>query len=305
MTARKITAALLSIFICISLSINIFAQSVPGKEGYVSDAANVLSQTTEEQVAQIATELKDSCGVDLAVLTQRNVEGSMKEFSTEVFEHWGLNSRGALLVLSLQNQSYYLILGTVAQENFTQTDINNMLLDDLEPYFAQENYDAGVIAICESLQKEMTELYYEEPEVSETPKEEKKSSGFVEFLKGLVKFILILAAMVALVVGFIYARSEYIKIRRIRHQRREEILTGTAPSSYVPAEKREYVEPEEEAKPQEKEESWFPSYNFDESFKLDMDRDLSTPDDPETKEYDIYKTHSSTKYDFETFSKRK
>lgn len=304
MSVKKTTASLLSIIICIALSFNVFATSIPGKDGFVSDAANVLSQSTEEQVAEIATVLKDSCGVDLAVLTQRSVEGSMKEFSTEVFEHWGLNSRGALIVLSIQDQSYYLILGTVAQQNFTQTDLNNMLLKDMEPYFAEENYDAGVIALCETLEKEMTELYYKEVEVSEAPTEKREASGFVKFLQGLVKFILILAAMVALVMGFIYVRGEYLKIRRIRHQRREEILTGTAPSSYVPAENRAELEPEE-VKPEEKEESWFPSYNFDEKFELDMDRDLSTPDDPETKDYDIYRTHSSTKYDFETFSKRK
>ena len=304
MSVKKIISSLLSIIICIALSFNVLAVSIPVKDGFVSDAANVLSQETEEQVTETATVLKESCGVDLAVLTQRSVEGSMKEYSTAVFENWGLNSRGALVVLSIQDQNYYLILGSVAQQNFTQTDINNMLLEYMEPYFAEENYDAGVIALCDNLEKVMTELYYEEVEVSEAPVEKKEASGFVKFLAGLVKFILILAAMVALVVGFIYVRGEYLKISRIRHQRREEILTGTAPSSYVPAEKRVDVEPEE-VKHEEKEESWFPSYNFDENFELDMNRELSTPEDPETKEYDIYKTHSSTKYDFETFSKRK
>ena len=304
MSFKKITASLLSIIICLSLSLNIFAQSIPAKEEYISDAANVLSQATEEQVTATAVALKESCDVDLAVLTQRSVQGSMKEFSTAVFENWGLNSRGALIVLSVQDENYYLILGSVAQEHFTQTDINNMLLEDMEPYFAEENYDAGVLALCDSLKNEMNALYYQAEEIVETPVVEKEQSGFVKFLAGLVKFIFILATMVAFAMGFIYVRSEYIKIRRIRHQRREEILTGTAPSSYVPAEKRVDARPEE-VKPEKKEDSWFPSYNFDEKFELDMDRDLSTPEDPETKEYDIYKTHSSTKYDFETFSKRK
>lgn len=303
MTVRKLSTAFLSIILCICLSVGAWAQSIPAKTEYVSDAANALSEDTELQVTALAEDLKAECGVDLAVLTQRSVTGSMKEFSTAVFEHWGLNSKGALVVLSTQDQSYYLLLGTVAQENFTQTDINNMLLEHMEPYFAEENYNAGVMALCKVLDKELRELYYVEPEVSEAPVEEKKPSGFASVLLGILKFILILAAMLALVAAFVYVRGEYLKVRRIRHQRREEILTGTAPSSYVP--KREVPEQVEPEEVKDDFDGSFPSYNFDENFELDMNRDLSTPEDPETKEFDFYKTYSSTKYDFETFSKRK
>lgn len=305
MTVRKLSTAFLSIIICICLSLSVSAQSVPARTDYVNDAANALSEDTELKVTAIAENLKAECGVDLAVLTQRSVSGSMKEFSTSVFDHWGLNSKGALVVLSLQDQSYYLLMGTLAQQNFTQTDINNMLLDYMEPYFAEENYDAGVLALCDVLEKELSELYYVESEVSEEPVEEKKASGFWAVVLGIFKFILILAAMLAFVAAFVYVRGEYLKVRRIRHQRREEILTGTAPSSYVPESRREEPEAEPEPSPEETYDNSFPSYNFDEKFELDMDRDLSTPEDPETKEFDFYKTYSSTKYDFETFSKRK
>jgi len=63
--------------------------------GYVSDFANVMSASDRSATERLLTELEQKTGAQVAVVTLKSLDGGqIAEFSTRLFENWGIGQKG-------------------------------------------------------------------------------------------------------------------------------------------------------------------------------------------------------------------
>ena len=75
--------------------------------GWVSDTADILSDSTEAQLNKMISELEAKNGAEIAVVTVNETAPypSPKAFTTKLFNHWGIGKKdinnGALYLISV------------------------------------------------------------------------------------------------------------------------------------------------------------------------------------------------------------
>lgn len=75
--------------------------------GWVSDGANVIAADAEQRINGRLDALARDLGVEVALVTVQDVDGTPKEFATELFNRWGVGNKEAnngLLVLLVMGQ---------------------------------------------------------------------------------------------------------------------------------------------------------------------------------------------------------
>ena len=90
--------------------------SVPTRDIYAQDYANVLSKETESRINRLSTELQSRTGAQIAVVTIRSLEGTpIEEFSLELFRKWGIGDRkknnGVLILISVAEKRSRIEIG--------------------------------------------------------------------------------------------------------------------------------------------------------------------------------------------------
>src|SRR5439155_22521929 len=75
----------------------------PRPHGWVTDQAGVLDAAGAQQIDAIAGRLHADRGIELAVVTVDDVQGTPKKFATALFQRWGIGSaqtnNGVLVLL--------------------------------------------------------------------------------------------------------------------------------------------------------------------------------------------------------------
>ncbi len=149
-------AALLVLLLCSCGSDLIKATS----DFYYNDAANVLSDETEDVIYNNSERLDKACGSQIVVVTTRDLDGmSCRDFAVKLFNQWKVGDKdkdnGLLLLLYIastdEDSNYYLATGSGATDIIGNSLAGELLDEYLEPYFAVRNFDTGVQAVYEQL----------------------------------------------------------------------------------------------------------------------------------------------------------
>jgi len=137
------------LFAALLLAVPALAVVEPTDNFYVADYAGVLDVQTEAQILEQSAALDDQTGAQIVVVTvDFTGTESTADYAYSLFNDWGIGSasedNGVLLLLVIGAQDYYLLQGRGLESVLTNAWLQETLDRDLEPYFAQENYDAGV-----------------------------------------------------------------------------------------------------------------------------------------------------------------
>src|SRR5262245_54583542 len=89
---------------------------VPKPDGYVTDNADVLSESAEQSLEALATELDEKTKAQLAILTVPSLEGAALDYaSLMVARQWGVGdkkqSKGLLIFLALDDHKLRTEIG--------------------------------------------------------------------------------------------------------------------------------------------------------------------------------------------------
>lgn len=172
----------------------------PTQDYYVNDYADVLSQSTEDEIIEKNIALENASGAQIVVVTVDSTQGlSAEEFAYEVANDWGIGSakedNGVLLLLDIGGQDYQCIQGRGLEDTLTTATLSRILQEDLEPDFAAGDYDAGVQKTFDSLYSQVAAIYGTSPGGQAQPgRPERRGSDagiIVGFLVLLVLFILV------------------------------------------------------------------------------------------------------------------
>lgn len=131
---------------------------------WVEDFANVLSPSTEQYIQQYSQYLADDHSACIVVVTMDYVTGEIDDYALSLFNQWRIGDgnfdNGVLLLLSIGDDDYYMMIGRGLEDDFPISDIQYLLDNYLEPDFAVRNYDSGVRKVFEKTYEYMEENVY-------------------------------------------------------------------------------------------------------------------------------------------------
>lgn len=267
-TASKLISILLAFCLIISLSAVSFADTVEVPEApggvYVLDEAEVLDLDSENSLNSKSAKLKDDTGLEFYIVTTADKgELSLKDYTYAIFDKWNIGGdedKGIILVLDIEDDSYYLKPGDSIREVYTGTVLQGYLDTYLEGDFANKNYGEGaielhaaistlgrrVLEIEESQSESNSESESESANASESEAEseaeENAGGGFWGFIGGFFKVIFVIFLILVAFVVIINVRGQMVKKKRrearlaARRQRQAERKSSssaaTAATSY-------------------------------------------------------------------------
>lgn len=127
----------------------------PPANGYVADYADVLEKETEDYIIELNQVLQQATGAQIVVVTVDFTDGMrLEEYAYTIFNEWGIGDKeknnGLLLLLSIGDDDYWAMQGKGLENALTSAMLGEYLYQDLEPDFAQGQYNVGVRKVFDS-----------------------------------------------------------------------------------------------------------------------------------------------------------
>jgi uncharacterized protein len=124
---------------------------------WVTDNANILSDSTETQLNQMISDLEAKNGSEIAVVTVPDTKPSAtpKAFITELFNFWkiGKNGKnnGVLLLISSEERRVQIETGSGIQSILPDAKAVGIIETEITPKFKQQDFDGGTLAGTKAL----------------------------------------------------------------------------------------------------------------------------------------------------------
>ncbi|MEG4861509.1 TPM domain-containing protein [Microcoleus sp. K1-B6] len=119
---------------------------------WVTDKANILSDSTETQLNQMISDLEAKNGSEIAVVTVPDTKPSAtpKAFATELFNFWGIGKKGTnngvLLLISAGERRVQIETGSGLQSILPDAQVVGIIKTEITPRFKQQDFDGGTLA---------------------------------------------------------------------------------------------------------------------------------------------------------------
>ncbi len=124
---------------------------------WVTDKANILSDSTETQLNQMIGELDAKNGSEIAVVTVPDTKPSVtpKAFATELFNYWEIGKKGknngVLLLISSGERRVQIETGSGIQGILPDAKTVSIIQTEITPKFKQQDFDGGTLAGTKAL----------------------------------------------------------------------------------------------------------------------------------------------------------
>ena len=126
---------------------------------WVTDKANILSDSTETQLNQMISYLETKNGSEIAVVTVPDTKPSAtpKAFATELFNFWGIGKKGknngVLFLISSGERHVQIETGSGIQSILPDAKAVGIIETEITPRFKQQDFDGGTLAGTKALVK--------------------------------------------------------------------------------------------------------------------------------------------------------
>ena len=124
---------------------------------WVTDKANILSDSTETQLNQMISDLEAKNGSEIAVVTVPDTKPSAtpKAFATELFNFWGIGKKGknngVLFLISSGERRVQIETGSGIQSILPDAKAVGIIQTEITPRFKQQDFDGGTLAGTKAL----------------------------------------------------------------------------------------------------------------------------------------------------------
>lgn len=165
----------------------------PSYEGYVLDQPRWLSDGQKEVIVRHGKNLEEKTGAQVVVAIVHDLQGlPIETYGNELFQKWKIGKKGEdngiLLLISQEDRKFRLEVG-YGLEGAIPDSRAKMLLNELVPYFREEEYGEGIVR----LYLEILSIVYEEYGLSpgddleeDLPTSEFSSEDSDDFMEALV-----------------------------------------------------------------------------------------------------------------------
>ena len=124
------------------------APVIPKPEGWVNDFAGVIDSDSRTRIDALAREIKEKTGVELAVVTVKDMGGlPVEDFANKLYRGWGIGGKGknegALILLAMQERKVRIETGYGLEGLFNDARCGDILDQFVLPEFKQGNFGEG------------------------------------------------------------------------------------------------------------------------------------------------------------------
>lgn len=164
---KKALSALLCVALCLVLALAGVAQAdiaKPNDDFYYYDDAGVMTEATRAMIYYNNVELQKACGAQIVVAAVKTLGGmTCESYAYQLINDWGVGDKdennGAVLLLAIEEDDYYLTVGTGLERHLDAGTVKTLLDEYLEPDFARKDYDAGIRKIFEAVFTRVSSAY--------------------------------------------------------------------------------------------------------------------------------------------------
>ena len=120
--------------------------------GWVSDTADILSSSTENELNRLITELERRTSAEMAVVTVPDTQGyaTPKEFTTRLFNYWGIGkagqNNGVLFLISVGDRRLEIETGRGLATILPDSRVQQIIDEQILPRFRNRDFDGGTLA---------------------------------------------------------------------------------------------------------------------------------------------------------------
>lgn len=144
---------MVALLLWVSVALGITPDQVPNPRpaGWVSDVANVIDADDEATINTRISALNRDLGVEIAVVTVPSVDqGTPKQFTTELFNTWGIGRKGAddglLVVLAVEQRRLEMETGYGLEGTLPDGWLGVMQSQRMVPRFKEGDFGGGIVA---------------------------------------------------------------------------------------------------------------------------------------------------------------
>jgi len=141
---KRIWLIILLLFLPIASAVN-----YPQLSGYITDNANMIDQSYEAKITQLAGVIEKESTVEIAVVTIESLEGeSMEMYAVKLFEKAGIGKKdkdnGLLIIVAKQERDYRFEIGYGLEGTVTDSMKVNIGDRIIVPNFRNQEYGKGI-----------------------------------------------------------------------------------------------------------------------------------------------------------------
>ena len=118
-------------------------------ERWVSDEAGIIDELSEAAINGLLEQLHKDLTVEIAVVTVMDVQGTPKQFSTSLFNHWNLGQRetnnGLLVVMVMDERRLEMETGYGLEGVLSDGWLGLMQADAMVPSFKNGDFGGGLL----------------------------------------------------------------------------------------------------------------------------------------------------------------
>ncbi|MFS8855399.1 TPM domain-containing protein [Synechococcus sp. H55.2] len=120
--------------------------------GWVSDTADILSSSTENELNRLLTQLEQRTTAEMAVVTVPNTQGyaTPKAFTTQLFNYWGIGkagrNNGVLFLISVGDRRVEIETGRGLATILPDSRVQQIIDQQILPKFRNRDFDGGTLA---------------------------------------------------------------------------------------------------------------------------------------------------------------
>ena len=124
---------------------------IPPPQGFVSDFARVIDQSTHQQLTRLLQELKDKTGAEIAVVTVETTQPlTAFDYAIKIAEAWKPGAKGkdngVVFLVSTRDRKMFITTGYGVEGVLPDGKVGEIRDEYIVPYFKQGDYARGILA---------------------------------------------------------------------------------------------------------------------------------------------------------------
>jgi uncharacterized protein len=187
---------ILSLYACYSANAE---KPIPKPRGLINDFANVISQSYQQKINAIVTELLQKTGVPIVIVTMPDIGGAeYNDYANRLYSEWGIGKKGEdkgiLIFLTIKERKMRIETGYGLEGILPDGLVGEIRDKYMIPYLKEDKYGEGILngtmAVALEIAKDSgVELTGRVP-ISQPRKERRSGLSFLPLL--LIFFFLLI-----------------------------------------------------------------------------------------------------------------
>ncbi len=138
-------------FILISLCTFALADDLPRPVGYVNDFAGIIKSNYKQQIESACASIERSTGVEISVITIKNLDGStVEDKAMQFLTGWGVGKsgkdNGVVVLVAYEERRMRIETGYGMEGDLPDGLAGEIIRYDIVPRFKQDDYGGGLLA---------------------------------------------------------------------------------------------------------------------------------------------------------------